>query len=415
MPRKKQPIPPGKPPRRKPGTGTVRSRSDGRYELTWTMPDAFGRQIEQRVYLSKVEYTLEQANAYLDERIAERDAGAILRDRITLAEYLPHWMATFPRRAGTNRNRAYHVHTYLIPALGHLDIAELTKRHCRALWQQMRDHGRSLALTRNVRATLIAALRDAEHDPLTEDLIDGNVARSATLPQWTTPTTTDTHEADEDDTPRISTADVRAIIDAQQHEMYKLAIMLCAYLGLRVGEAFGLAWSNLDDNYTGLWVRQTLVRASGMWVLNGPKTTKGRRWLPVFGDLIPAFEQRKVQQEHEQQRYWDQWFKNRDAIRLDGKVKKDLVFTYPHGTPIFQQSARRALRAACERAGVEPIRWHQLRHTTNSLLIELGVDDMTRLIIMGHANVATNRTYSHAEKEDLRRRMSPLEARLKQG
>lgn len=64
--------------------------------------------------------------------------------------------------------------------------------------------------------------------------------------------------------------------------------------------------------------------------------------------------------------------------------------------------------AARQRAGLEHVRWHDLRHTTASLLINAGVDLYTVGRILGHTATVTTARYAHLSHQTLKRAMGKL-------
>ena len=72
------------------------------------------------------------------------------------------------------------------------------------------------------------------------------------------------------------------------------------------------------------------------------------------------------------------------------------VFTTSVGTPLDPQHVTQNIKTLCQRAGVRSIRFHDLRHTCATLLIETGVPLITVKELLGHANIAiTANIYTH--------------------
>ncbi len=73
-----------------------------------------------------------------------------------------------------------------------------------------------------------------------------------------------------------------------------------------------------------------------------------------------------------------------------------LVFTSDVGTPIFPRNLVRHFKDKLKEAGLPEIRFHDLRHTTASLLLEKNVHPKIVSELLGHSNiVVTLQTYSH--------------------
>lgn len=59
------------------------------------------------------------------------------------------------------------------------------------------------------------------------------------------------------------------------------------------------------------------------------------------------------------------------------------------------QDVKKAFKTACSRAGIEDLRFHDLRHTFATRLIESGVDILTVSELLGHSTIKMTMCYSH--------------------
>lgn len=75
------------------------------------------------------------------------------------------------------------------------------------------------------------------------------------------------------------------------------------------------------------------------------------------------------------------------------------MFTNPDtGEPYTR--IKRAFSTACERAGIEDLRFHDLRHTFASRLVRRGVDLVIVKELMGHASIVTTQRYLHSQASE---------------
>ena len=103
--------------------------------------------------------------------------------------------------------------------------------------------------------------------------------------------------------------------------------------------------------------------------------------------------------------------KQQDADRVKlGSAWADtgLVFTTRTGKPIEPRNFVRSFVRIRDSHGIRKIRLHAIRHTTASLLKDLGVPARDTQIILGHAHISTTQqVYTHvdeaARREALRR------------
>ena len=89
------------------------------------------------------------------------------------------------------------------------------------------------------------------------------------------------------------------------------------------------------------------------------------------------------------------------------------MFTSRVGTPLEPDNLRRHWEPLKAALGVE-LRFHDLRHTCVSLLLDLGVPPHVVREIVGHADIGvTMQIYAHASLDERRRAMDALDGRLR--
>jgi integrase len=73
-----------------------------------------------------------------------------------------------------------------------------------------------------------------------------------------------------------------------------------------------------------------------------------------------------------------------------------LVFTTGNGTPILPRNLIRHFKSKIQTAGVPEIRFHDMRHTAASLLLEKNTHPKVVQELLGHSQITlTLDTYSH--------------------
>jgi integrase len=172
-------------------------------------------------------------------------------------------------------------------------------------------------------------------------------------------------------------------------------------LGLREGELLGLRWQDVDlDRQTlgiaGAISRQKQANGRSRLVLVPTKTQAGARTLPLPALLCSILREHKAGQDEER--------------RGPGWEEHGLVFPSERGTPLEAGNlVSRSFKPALKRAGLADMRFHDLRHTTASLLLASGVDTKTVSAILGHTSPAfTLATYAHVLPEITRQAVAGL-------
>ncbi len=162
--------------------------------------------------------------------------------------------------------------------------------------------------------------------------------------------------------------DARAIEDAQDAELIRVA----AYAGLRRGELVALRWRDVDFAGHKIVVRRSLSAETEL------RSTKSRRAreVPLPDQAAAAL---------------DRLSRRGEFTGLD-----DYVFANRLGRRLDPSALRRRFERARDAAGLEPLRFHDLRHTYGSLLVAGGIDLPSVKAAMGHSRLSTTERYLHA-------------------
>ena len=182
--------------------------------------------------------------------------------------------------------------------------------------------------------------------------------------------------------PRISSDCIKAIIDAADPH-YALRIKFAAFTGLRFGEQVALTWDNVDLERGIVRVRRARKH---LGTIGEPKTKAAIRDVNLGAPLVAELREWKLRQ----------------SPLL---AKLNLVFPHHDGyLPPVNNWRRVGLYPACDRAGVERIRWHHLRHYFASILLfDLQLTDAVVTQLMGHKDISVTRDkYGHWLKDNKR-------------
>jgi integrase len=122
----------------------------------------------------------------------------------------------------------------------------------------------------------------------------------------------------------------------------------------------------------------------------GPiKTAAGRRDLPLLPLAADVLAIRAQVQEADRQVFGPAW-----------EARYGLVFTTRTGRPVEPRNLVRSFHRICSTHGLRPIAVHHLRHTTATLLKNLGVPARDAQIILGHSRLAlTLEIYTHEDRQ----------------
>jgi integrase len=330
--------------------------------------------------------TQREAREKLKKLQAELDQGVnLMLQQPTVAQWCWSWLTHFATNLKPNIRDDYAgvIQRYIDPEpLGKRRLDKLTPAEVQAWVNRLAQRVAPMTV-RNAHARLHKALEVAVRNAY----LARNVASKTELPP-APPAKIRPLNFDE------SRMLLNAVSDHRWYAMYRLAVNL----GMREAELFGLTWSAIDFADGTLRVAQQLRRARTAgsvdapreFVLQSTKTRAGERTLTLDEDLLAVLHAHKQNQDEERALLGDRW---RDPWG-------DLVFTTDTGAPIHISILRRHFVQVLKRAGLPPIRFHDLRHTAATLMLADGVALVTVSKILGHSSPAiTAAIYAHALDE----------------
>ena len=89
----------------------------------------------------------------------------------------------------------------------------------------------------------------------------------------------------------------------------------------------------------------------------------------------------------------------KNIVSIIGWIGTALVFTGAKGAPLRRSNWSVKWRAACRAVGVERLRFHDLRHTCNTLTAATGASTRELMHRLGHSSAAAALRYQRATKE----------------
>ncbi len=151
----------------------------------------------------------------------------------------------------------------------------------------------------------------------------------------------------------------------------RLIFLAAAMTGMRRGEVVALRWQDVDWNARVIRVRQNFTRGE----FGTPKSRRSSRAVPLANRLAAELEQ------HHQ------------ATPYRGEL--DLVFAHPATGKVLDPSKlRKRFQACAHRAGVRPVRFHDLRHTFGTQMAAAGAPLRAVQEWMGHSDHRTTLIYA---------------------
>jgi len=350
--------------------GSIRKRSN----VSWTIyydlpPDPVTGKRRQKA--EAVRGTKKEAERILAKRIAEVDEGMYADpSKMSLADFLQRWLEDHAQqrlKRSTYTSYEGMIRNHVLTDLGNVKLNKLQPMHLQSLYKKKLD-----SLSPRSVEYIHSILRSALNRAVTWGLINHNPTDRVSPPR---PQKKELQYWTEEQARRfiIHTKGERL------HTLYRLALTT----GMRRGELLGLRWKDVEGE--AVQIRQELGRSyDGQLYFDTPKTAAAIRRIPLSEDDVAALSGHRAAQAEEKLQAGQHYQDN------------DLVFPTQIGTPINPSNLLREFKRLTREAGLPEIRFHDLRHTHATMLLESGAHPRVVQDRLGHTQVSVVLdTYSH--------------------
>ena len=316
-------------------------------------------------------FTKRLAEDWLRDTLAAARRGTLpgaVRTGATFADAAAEWLRYVEQdrdvKPSTLTDYRSVVASRLLPAFGELPVEQITPGRIEA-WRVGLGAGRSKPLTNRTRNKAVT-------------ILGGIMERARKVYGLPSNPVRDVEKLRERyDATRFefySPEEVWALVRAAASELDGTIFLTAAFTGLRRGELVALRWRDVD-------FERSAIRVAGSYAngrLTTPKSGRGRV-VPMVPEVAEALA--------------------RLNRRGDWVGEDDLVFAGETGSYLDASALRRRFVAACARAELRPIRFHDLRHTFGTLAV-LGAESIVELQAwLGHAEVRTTMRYTHYREQ----------------
>ena len=170
----------------------------------------------------------------------------------------------------------------------------------------------------------------------------------------------------------LTPIEINDLFQTEESLKYRTLFLLAIFSGARQGELLGLKWSDVDWENSQIHIQRTYNHYS--WY--DTKTATSNRRIDLGPLMMTALKKWKLG---------------------CPKNELDLIFPNEGGNPIDHDNmCRRYFKPALKKAGLKNLRFHDLRHTYASLLIEQGENIKYIQTQLGHSSpTMTLNVYAH--------------------
>ncbi len=293
------------------------------------------------------------ARAMTGQRVSTPQEVPLIR------EYVDPFMDGYAasHKPSSRLDKRQRLNAYILPAVGDRRLNELRQEHVDRLIASLLRDGLSRKTVNNVTTVLSSLVGYAVSNKVIEDPgLSYNIKTQNT------------------ELEALDPGDVVKLIDATTDQRYRVAILLAADAGLRIGEIRALPWTEVNEVRRELGIGWSYDRTGEL------TETKGweRRTVPISDRL---------------------WA----ALKLLER-KGLLVFARRNGECIGYDAVAGAMHdiyARARSAGVVRPRqpWHSLRHTFGTSLANSGAPVHVIRVLMGHKSIETTLRYMHTDRD----------------
>jgi len=345
-----------------------------RGERRWLVRVYLGRDRDtrKRTYQNRTVYgSLRHAQAYLTRKLHERDLSRGVEGlQVSVDEFLDHWLKTAVKpkvRGKTCSDYAAMLRRYIRPAIGARMLASLSPLEIQAAYQAMIDRKLSGRTVRYAHSVLRAAIRQAVRWQLL--LADPTQGVELPSPQCREMSVLTTEQA-------------RAFLKAASVSSQACLFAVTLTTGMRPSEYLGVCWRDIDWDRGTVSIVRTIHKHEGQWIFADTKRVRSRRIVKLQTWVLELL--RKLRS-------------TTDEVAVCASTFADLIFTTAHGEPINEEYlVKKHFKPLLREAGLPNIRLYDLRHTSATLALTVGVAPKVVSEQLGHASAAfTLDTYSH--------------------
>jgi integrase len=269
-------------------------------------------------------------------------------------------------RETTYENNQQVIRTHLV-MFNDMKISSITIATIEKFFSYLQETGLKIATMRRI----INVVNQIMSYAVRHRLIDSNPVRDAERPRRTV--------NDEDDRviQVIPPEKIKDFLNAVDDPKYRMMFLVAVMTGARQGELLGLKWSDVDFDKKQIHISRTYNHGRFF----SPKTKQSRRSIDLAPIIIKELRKWKL---------------------MSKPNEHDLVFPDHKGNPMTCNGyVHRPFHAAIKKAGLFKMRFHDLRHTYASLLIQQGENIKYIQTQLGHATpMMTLNVYSHLMKSE---------------
>ncbi len=346
--------------------GSIYKRKNGTWRAQVTL---------QGKRLSYNANTKKEAHEWIKKTLAQIDTGLSHQNaHVTVKSFMTDWLINIESTLRPNTIRQYRIVTelYIIPGLGNIKLKDLKPEHIQHRYNEMVRQGKGLRTIQVTHAVIHRALELA----VKLGIISRNPDDATSPPR---PKQKEMQFLDQSQVQQL------LITARMKNDPYSHLYHLAVSTGMRQAELLGLMWPDLDWEKKTLQIqRQLTLKKGGGFELSTPKTKAGKRTIILGQASLESLRKHQQEQFNLMKKAEKKWQEN------------DLIFTTSIGTSIDKYNLIKTFKKLLKDAGLPNIRFHDLRHTAATMMLNNGIPVIVVSKRLGHSKPSiTLDVYGH--------------------
>jgi len=339
---------------------SIFKRNDGLWQGSIIIKDLTGKSIRKTVY-GKTKKEVQQ-------KLLEIQSFPNLQ-KLTLKEWSEIWLekyAPFLLTQTTLESYKRFINNHILPNLGHMYLFDIKPLHIQDLIKQKSEKGRADGknggLSKRSLKYIQQILNNIFKQAVKEGFISSNPAQDVKI----------CYNYMENNVHVLTKEQVQKFLETAKSSQYYIAYLIELTTGLRRGEILGLKWSDINWEQSSITIKREVVLINGKPVLQERvKTNTSYRTLFISPEILELLKQLPKTSE--------------------------FIFTTRNKTLINPRNFIRDFKNILKKAGLpQAIRFHDLRHTYATLLLQSGLSLKYIQQDLGHSKASfTLQRYSH--------------------
>ena len=301
---------------------------------------------------------------------------------VLLSDYIRSWLAIARRHVDEVTYQGYELmaNAQVLPYFEkqQLKLRDVTYRHLQAFFDEKRQRGRkdgkgglSPSSLRQYKNILNQTLNEA----VKQGLISSNPCQFVELPK-----------KERYESSYYNAAQLQQLFTAIQGDPIYPLVKITALYGLRRSEVLGIQWDSVDFESGRLIIKHTVSRVTKTVSKDKTKNAASRRSFPLTEEarqIFLAAKQAELENKH---------------LFGKGYHENEYVFKWPDGDPLKPEYVSAHFAKLLKRYDLPRIRFHELRHSCASLLLNHGHSLKDVQEWLGHADIQmTANIYGHID------------------